>query len=415
VARTSRALVEHARSHDLPLLCVHPDAAAGERNCDYRRVPLRNSIASFPVDADMVFDAAFLRHRNRLRNVLDEFRPEVLHVTSPGQCGILGVLLAHERKLPLVMSWHTNLHEFAARRVMHLLRWLPGRIAQRLAAWCEQTALDATLRYYRLGHYLLAPNPHLIAMLRERTGRQTARMGRGVDTTLFTPARRGRANHDQQPGLHLPRWPDAAALKTGRTSDIPFRGEDLMLGFVGRLTPEKNVRLLPEIERALILGGLTKFRFLIVGEGGDRAWLERTLNRAMFRGVLRGEALADAYASMDLFLFPSRTDTFGNVVQEALASGVPALVSREGGPQFVIRPGETGLLADTADEFAHAIVQLASDPGRRAQMRAAARQQALGSTWSAVFDQVWQGYARAAMSYQQPALGTVRNLFHKKI
>jgi hypothetical protein len=93
------------------------------------------------------------------------------------------------------------------------------------------------------------------------------------------------------------------------------------------------------------------FRFQISGSGSERAWLERHLPRAEFTGVLSGEALAAAYANMDVFAFPSHTDTFGNVVQEALASGVPAVVTASGGPRFIVRDGVSGFVAESDDDF----------------------------------------------------------------
>ena len=100
-----------------------------------------------------------------------------------------------------------------------------------------------------------------------------------------------------------------------------------MLGFVGRLSVEKNVAVLVQVQEELERMGHKSFRFLIVGHGAEEEWLRERLPRAEFTGVLRGEALAAAYAGMDLFVFPSHTDTFGNVVLEALASGVPAIVT----------------------------------------------------------------------------------------
>ena len=107
--------------------------------------------------------------------------------------------------------------------------------------------------------------------------------------------------------------------------------------------------------------GQEKFRFLIVGHGGEENWLRERLHRAEFTGVLRGEELARAYANMDLFVFPSHTDTFGNVVLEALASGVPAIVTPDGGPSTIVRDGETGRIAPD-DRFASAIAAILANP-----------------------------------------------------
>src|SRR5262249_35339065 len=162
-------------------------------------------------------------------------------------------------------------------------------------------SLDQCVRFYRLAKVLFAPNPELVSMLAERTGRPGFLMGRGIDTGLFSPAGRERSNGD------------------------------FLFGYVGRLSPDKDGRMVAGIEERLRASGEQNFRFLIVGEGSERSWLQRVMKRADLPGVLRGEELARAYASMDAFVFPSATDTFGNVVLEAMASGVPALVTPYGG------------------------------------------------------------------------------------
>jgi phosphatidylinositol alpha 1,6-mannosyltransferase len=91
--------------------------------------------------------------------------------------------------------------------------------------------------------------------------------------------------------------------------------------------------------------GKSGFKFLIVGEGNEREWLEKNMKTAEFTGFLDGEKLSEAYANIDVFLFPSETDAFGNVIQEANASGVPAIVTDQGGPKFIVRHGETGFVA----------------------------------------------------------------------
>jgi glycosyltransferase involved in cell wall biosynthesis len=150
--------------------------------------------------------------------------------------------------------------------------------------------------------------------------------------------------------------------------------------------------------------GVGNFRFMIVGHGAEEAWLRERLPGAEFTGVLRGEALARAYANMDLFVFPSHTDTFGNVVLEALASGVPAVVTPHGGPKSIVRDGVTGRIVPDR-LFAPAIAELLSDPGRHAAMRQAARTYAETASWDAVFDGVYRGYQTTL-----PANGRCSNL-----
>jgi phosphatidylinositol alpha 1,6-mannosyltransferase len=172
------------------------------------------------------------------------------------------------------------------------------------------------------------------------------------------------------------------------------RGADdhtFVLGFVGRLSIEKNVALLATVQRELGQMGLHDFRFMIVGHGGEEAWLRERLPRAEFTGVLKGKALSEAYANMDLFVFPSHTDTFGNVVLEALASGVPAIVTPDGGPPTIIREGKTGRIVPD-EEFATAVASVLRDPEQHAAMRRAARPYALTMSWDAVFDGVYSAY-----------------------
>ena len=161
-----------------------------------------------------------------------------------------------------------------------------------------------------------------------------------------------------------------------------------------RLSPEKGIRLLADVEQAL---GRGDYRFLIVGQGGEREWLGQNLRHADFPGVLRGEDLATAYANMDLFLFPSRTDTFGNVIQEALAAGVPAAVFAEGGPKFLVEPGVTGIRAETEAEWVSQIVALVRDRAKLAELRASVLSQKLDRTWDGVFEDVYAAYRTALL------------------
>jgi glycosyltransferase involved in cell wall biosynthesis len=191
-------------------------------------------------------------------------------------------------------------------------------------------------------------------------------MQRGVDTKLFSPAHRTRPDGDRT----------------------------VVLGYVGRLSVEKNVALLARVERGLAEMGVTGVRFLIVGHGSEETALRRELAQAEFTGVLRGAALAEAYANMDVLVFPSHTDTFGNVVLEALASGVPAVVTVGGGPKYIVRDQDTGFVTED-DHFADAIAELVRDRARLDGMRLRAREYALGCSWDAVFDRVYAGYGTA--------------------
>jgi glycosyltransferase involved in cell wall biosynthesis len=165
------------------------------------------------------------------------------------------------------------------------------------------------------------------------------------------------------------------------------------MGFVGRLSTEKNLRFLRDLERFLLSAQRGRFKFVIVGEGSEREWLEQNLEQVEFTGTLTGEALARTYADMDLFVFPSKTDTFGNVILEAHASGVPAVVTNEGGPKHIVRSGFTGLVAKNERDFMESVLTLMSMTELRVSMSKAARQFATrGASWDDVFQGLYEDY-----------------------
>jgi glycosyltransferase involved in cell wall biosynthesis len=376
VAHTSRHFEAFARRRELPFFCVH--ASSGARTFaeegPVSTLDLPRGFCSFALEKDLRFDPLFMRHLGSARAALKQFHPDLIHITGPSDVGLLGALLAHQLHLPLAASWHTNVHEYAARRAGWLLRPLPARQSAAAARKIEELAMAAAARFYAIARVLYAPNPELCAQLKQLTGRACYLMPRGVDAQLFSPVRRDRAPDD-------------------RTR---------ILGFVGRLSVEKNIGLLIKIERELERRGVENFRFMIVGHGGDEAWLRERLQRAEFTGVLRGEPLARAYANMDLFIFPSHTDTFGNVVLEALASGVPAIVTPDGGPKSIVRERATGRVVDD-DAFAATIAKLLADPAKMARMSQAARAYALTASWDSVFEGVYAGYEEIAFAGQQSA------------
>jgi len=363
VALTSREFARFAADRDYPFFCVHTGLETRySKDGEFESFELVNSPWVLELERDLAFDLLFFRHRSRLGRQLRGFRPSLIHVTGPSHVGILGAMLAYELKVPLVASWHTNLHEFAARRLDRKLAWLSPRLRERCVELAERGTLYWTIRFYRLAQLLFAPNPELVRMLSVGTGRPTHLMQRGIDTSLFTPERRTR------------------------------RGDEFVIGFVGRLSPEKNVRMLADLERSLRAAGIHDCRFVIVGDGSERAWLARNLHRATLPGVLSGESLAEAYANMDVFVFPSETDTFGNVVLEAMASGVPAVVGGSGGPKFLVQPQRNGYIARDIQTFTQAVAELRTHPTLRERMAKAAREDAMTRSWETVFSRVYGQY-----------------------
>lgn len=290
-----------------------------------------------------------------LVETLAEGRYDLLHVCSPGPAGIGAALLARVMGIPVVGSYHTELASYAALR-------------------SGDPALEAGMRF-ALGRFygscdvVLSPSAATDESLRS-VGVEPDRImrwGRGVDVTRFNPDKRER-------GL--------------------FRGEVNVM-YSGRLTKEKGADLLTD---AFLRAYERDRRLHLVLAGGgpeEQALREKLGDRATFLGWLDGEEYARAYASADLFLFASRTDTFGQVLLEAQASALPVIAVAEGGPLELVEDGRTGRLCPPgADALASAIVELATRPGLRAAMSLQARIAAGERSWDGSLIQLAQAYAR---------------------
>ena len=366
VAMTSNRLVSFVKTRGLPFVNVHagPQTAISQEG-NFTSLSLKRSPASFEMDEGLHYDPFFQRHAGLVRRELEKFRPDVFHITGLNDVSILGAYVAWKMDVALVASWHTNLHEYAATRLRARLRFLPKKTLFGLTDFIERKILDGAKLYYKMPQRLLAPNQELIDMLESGTGRPADLMTRGVDTELYSPSKR-------------------------TASDGIFR-----FGFVGRLRAEKNVRMLAELEKRLLAAGKTNFHFLIVGEGNERPFLEENMTTAELPGFLEGGTLSEAYANMDVFIFPSETDAYGNVVQEANASGVPCIVTDQGGPKFIVQQGETGYVAKNLDDFVKYSIELIDNPEKLERMKRASLDFALTRSWDSVFENVYKTYGEA--------------------
>ena len=350
VARTTTAIEACAKRSNIPLLSIHagPETRLVHEGSIVRFDLKRSGVWSFGLEHDLRFDLAMWRHTNRVAEALRWFAPDVLHFTGPSDIGQLGAYLGHRFSVPMVASWHINLHQYASRRLR--MRWAGASARAGVKGWVERHTWDALMLFYKIPRVVLAPNRELASQIEDGTGKPTVLMSRGVDTTLFSPARRRGAN----------------AI--------------VNIGYVGRLSVEKNVRLLQAVEAELDAEGLD-VRFTIVGDGSEREWLQKHMLRAELTGVLRGEDLADAYAQMDIFAFPPETDTVGNVVLEAMASGVPVVAMARGGHRFIVEHDQTALIASNRETFIQHVRTLVKNRRRRETMGAAARASAIDLLW----------------------------------
>jgi glycosyltransferase involved in cell wall biosynthesis/predicted metal-dependent phosphoesterase TrpH len=291
-----------------------------------------------------------------LVEVLAEGSYDLVHVTAPGPAGIAATLLSRVTGVPLLASYHTEIAAYAGMR-------------------SRDGALEALTRaglgaFYSAPAAVLSPSPSADASV-VALGADPARVGRwerGVDTDRFDP---GKADRDTFPG-------------------------EIKVLYAGRLTREKGVDLLAESflrahERD------PRLHLLLAGGGPEEEELrERLGDRATFLGWLSGEALPRAYASADAFLFCSSTDTYGQVILEAAASGLPIVAVAEGGPAALIENRHTGLLCrPDADHLAGTLLRLASTPDLRRQLGEAAAHAARERSWERSMGQLAAGYRRA--------------------
>jgi glycosyltransferase involved in cell wall biosynthesis/predicted metal-dependent phosphoesterase TrpH len=291
-----------------------------------------------------------------LVETLAEGRYDLLHVTAPGPAGIAAMLLGRITGMTLVGSYHTELTAYAG------LRTGDGGI--------EAMARAAIAAFYAVPSVVLSPSPaadRSLAGLGVDTGR-IGRWERGVDVSRFDP------------------------VKADREA---FPGEIRVL-YAGRMTREKGVDLLAD---SFIRAHRSEPRLhlLLAGGGPEEGELrERLGDSATFLGWLEGEDLARAYASADMFLFCSRTDTYGQVVLEAGASGLPVIAVAEGGPATLIENNHTGLLCQAdADHLAGALLRLSSSPLLRRRLGTSGVEAARGRSWERSLEQLATGYGRA--------------------
>ena len=364
VAMTSKRLLKFVRKNDLPFLCVHAgDKTEVFEDGGIRHVSLKRSPISVSMDEGLKYDPLFFRHSKLVLNEFEKFKPDVIHITGLNDVSNVGAYVAWKMDCAMIASWHTNLHEYAARRLRKRFGFMPKQMCESITTFLERKILDGALLYYKMPQILLAPNDELIDILEKGTGRTAHIMIRGVDRELFSPK-----------------------FRTVNDNITRF-------GFVGRLRAEKNVRMLVDIEKALLKAGKKDIEFLIVGEGSEREFLEKNMTKAKLTGFLEGKHLSEAYANMDVFLFPSDTDAFGNVIQEANASGSPCIVTDKGGPKFIVREGETGFVAKNTEDFVKHSLELLDNPEKLSKMKEASLEFARSRSWDSVFEKVYEAYS----------------------
>lgn len=380
VTTTLKAVLRHAPEGIEPKVYTAADVAADDR--DY--LALQSIGLPIPFYGEMKMYVprvgAYIRRAR-------EDRAEVVHLTTPGPIGLAAMRVARVLDLPMVGSFHTDLAAYTrilsgSRRlewiVSEFMRWPYGRCARILVPSEDARRLLAADRQER--------RP---AIADER---RIAIWKRGVDCEEFRPSRR---SHDLRRSWRVSRTVPAVL-------------------YVGRVSREKGLGLLPQIQACLRQSGIAH-RFIVVGSGPMLGELQSRMHDTVFTGSLGRKDVAAAFASADVFVFPSRTDTAGNVILEAQASGLPVLVADAGGPKENIVEGVSGEVVPGSEPslWAAALARLLRDESRRVAMSRAARSYGEARSWNTALEPLYRTYRELAA--ESRAMSAVQTLVPKGI
>jgi glycosyltransferase involved in cell wall biosynthesis len=294
----------------------------------------------------------------QIKAELDSFQPDIIHVATPFNLGISGVYCAKKLNIPLVGSYHTDFDQYLQ---FYDLKFL-SKILWKYMSW-----------FHYPFQKIFVPSIETLHQLKKHDFANLDIWPRGVDCRLFHP------------------FYDKLSLRKKYSINKKF-----LLLYAGRLAPEKNAELLLDAAKLLPSYLNENIQWLIVGDGPIRNQLQASApDNMMFTGYLEGQELAEVYSASDLFIFPSPTETFGNVVLESLASGTPVIGANTGGVKSIIQEGITGLLCEpgNAAKFSKAITTLLTHPKQRVAMGQRSREYALTQKWDKIFDDLLRKYA----------------------
>lgn len=293
----------------------------------------------------------------QIKEELQNFSPDLIHVATPFNMGLCGVYYAKKLNIPLVGSYHTDFD--------HYLHYYDLQFLSKLV-WKYMNWFHSPFQK------IFVPSNTTRQQLQHRNFRNLEIWPRGVDCHLFHP--------------HY----EKKAVREKYTISKKY-----LLSYVGRLAPEKDVDTLLAVTQSIPPEINKDIQWLWVGDGPLREELEsKAPDNVTFTGFLKGEELAEIYCASDLFVFPSPTETFGNVALEALASGTPVIGANSGGVKNIIHTEVTGLLCESgkAQEFINAIIHLLSRDSLRWQMGMEGRKYALSQRWDLIFDDLLAQY-----------------------
>jgi glycosyltransferase involved in cell wall biosynthesis len=348
VARTVGLMVEALRERGNEVQVVRPrqrDAPAPSPD----EGPDERLVAGFPIPFYRHLQMGIARP-GALQREWTKWRPDLVQVVTEGPLGWAAVSAAKRLRIPVCSDFHTNFHSYSRHYGLGMFAGIVSRYLRAL-----HNRADCTL----------VPTAEMRSSLEAIAFERVKVVGRGVDTWLFSPARRS----------------ERLRAAWG------CRGRETVALYVGRLAPEKNLGLF--VEAALAMRAIRPdVRVVLVGDGPQRAELRARYPDFVFAGMRTGGDLAEHYASADVFLFPSTTETFGNVTLEAMASGLAVIAYDYAAARQYLRHGASALLAPPGDRaaFLRLAAQLTGDPELCSRLRSEARRAAEGASWSRAID-----------------------------
>ncbi|WP_100373837.1 glycosyltransferase family 4 protein [Bacillus sp. FJAT-45037] len=362
VARTLTRLVSHLEKRQVNYQLFVPDQLD-------RRDPFSSNIHGFTSFPFFLYPECRVAWPNliKMKKQLSSFDPTVIHVTTPFNIGLSGLHYSKKQGIPIVGSYHTHFDHYLEYYKLHFLSDVMWSYLRWFYASCEK---------------IFVPSKETMEHLEEKGFKNIDIWSRGVDCHLFHPSK-----------------------KEAFLYDVYKINRKFVLLYVGRMAPEKDLATLKNIMRRIPEALRDQIHWIYVGDGPMLFEMKQEfINDAVtFTGYLNGESLAAVYALADLFVFPSQTETFGNVVLESLAAGTPAIVANKGGVKEIVQHRKTGMICEAghAQSFVESIVEVLSQPSKRLQMSYEARAYARTQSWDRIFDDLLIQYERTSLIQQK--------------
>ncbi|MCY8089829.1 glycosyltransferase family 1 protein [Bacillus sonorensis] len=304
----------------------------------------------------------------KMKSELHTFHPDLIHIATPFNIGLAGLKYAKKQNIPIVGSYHTDFDQYLAYYDLHMF----SKLLWKYMHW-----------FYKPFQKIFVPSNETLWQLKAKQFKNLSIWKRGVDCSLFHPD-----------------------FRSGKVREQYGIKEKYLLSYVGRLAPEKDLETLLKIADHPALQ--KDVHWLIAGDGPLKKELEKRAPVNMtFAGYVKGKELSSIYASSDLFVFPSPTETFGNAGLEALACGTPVIGADAGGLKDFIQNGRTGFLAEpkNPEAFASHVLHVLSNASLKQRMEHEARSYALTQSWDAIFDNLLAGCEEVLADYprEKPA------------